>query len=122
MTWWRGLAHVGDCVGQPRGQHLVVSGAHRLDRSDAQRLCRAYNADGDFAPVGDEQRPDGHRALRPRCRKVAGRAITGSSFSTWKATRRPASAASTCVKVFITSMSPTMSPTATLSPSPLKGG
>ena len=49
-------------------------------------------------------------------------AITGSSFSRWNAMILPLSSAVTGVKVFITSMSPIVSPTTTASPSPLKGG
>ena len=66
-----------DFVRHPRGQHLPVGGADRLDSANAERLRGAYDADGDFPAIGDEQRPDRHRALRCRGRRAAGRPSPG---------------------------------------------
>ena len=55
----------------------------------------ADDADGDLAAIGDEQRPDRHRALRPRSRRAAGRPCTASSFSTRNFAILPATSAFT---------------------------
>ena len=62
-----------DFVRHPGGQHLPVGGADRLDGADTERLRGAYDADGDFPTIGDEQRPDRHWAVRRRGRRAVGR-------------------------------------------------
>lgn len=106
---WHGL------VGVTRSLHAAICRAHRLHGPDAQsraaRMTRTAISRRFEENLGNRHRRGSHLKVVQRLP-----AIAASSFSTWN--RTPACSVTTGVRDFMTSIRPTVSPTATGSPGP----
>src|SRR5216683_2804336 len=75
---WPGGPDADGVVGQPGRHRIAVRVRYREHRLDAEPLTAAHDADGNLAPVGNENSPERSRGPSCLARVTSGHPASGS--------------------------------------------